>query len=84
MLLFLFIMAACSPQELNDYGLDSMATLTDDQVSFTQTVSATSDNMVTFTSTTQLPTNAVYTLRWDLGNGSTGNKASATGIYPFA
>ncbi|KAF5072420.1 hypothetical protein DSECCO2_202190 [anaerobic digester metagenome] len=84
MLLFLFIMAACSPQELNDYGLDSMATLTDDQVSFTQTVSATSDNMVTFTSTTQLRTNSVYTLRWDLGNGSTGNKASATGIYPFA
>ncbi|MDD4632667.1 MAG: PKD domain-containing protein [Proteiniphilum sp.] len=84
MLLLLFIMAACSPQELDNYGLDSMATLTDDQVSFTQTVSPSSDNMVTFTSTTQLPASSVYTLRWDLGNGSSGNKASVTGIYPFA
>jgi len=84
MLLLLFAIAACSPQELDDYGLDSMATLTDDQVSFTQTVSPTSDNMITFTSTTVLPSNSVYTLRWDLGNGSSGNKASVTGIYPFA
>jgi len=84
MLLILFAVSACSPQELDEYGLDSIATLTDDQVSFTQTVSPTSDNMVTFTSTTVLPSNSVYTLRWALGNGSSGNKASVTGIYPFA
>jgi len=84
MLLLLFFVAACSPQELDDYALDSIATLTDDQVSFTQTVSPTSDNMITFTSTTQLPANGVYTIRWDLGNGSSGNKSSVTGIYPFA
>jgi hypothetical protein len=84
MLLLLFFVAACSPQELDDYSLDSMTSLTDDQVSFTQTVSPTSDNMITFTSSTVLPSNSVYTLRWDLGNGSSGNKASVTGIYPFA
>lgn len=84
MLLLLFFVAACSPQELDDYGLDSMSTLTDDQVSFTQTVSPTSDNVIIFTNTTELPKNSVYTLRWDLGNGSSGNKASVTGIYPFA
>jgi len=55
MLLLLFFVAACSPQELDDYGLDSMTSLTDDQVSFTQTVSPTSDNIITFTNTTELP-----------------------------
>ena len=83
-LLLLLLVAACSPQELDDYDLDNIATLTDDQVTFTQTVSPTSDNMITFASTTQLPANGVYTFRWDLGNGATGNKTAATGIYPFA
>ena len=83
-ILLLITITACSPQELDDYGLDNMATLTDDQVTFTQTVSTASDNMITFSSTTQLPANGVYTFRWDLGNGATGNKTTATGIYPFA
>jgi|AGTN01.1.fsa_nt_gi hypothetical protein len=84
MLLLLFTIAACSPQELDDYTLDDVSTVTDDQVSFTQSVSPTSDNMITFTSTTTLPQNSVYTIRWDLGNGASGNKTSATGLYPFA
>lgn len=84
MLLLLFLVAACSPQELDDYSLGSVATITDDQVSFTQTVSPTSDNMITFTSTTVLPNDGVYTLRWDLGNGASGNRETAVGLYPFA
>ncbi len=83
-LLLLLFIAACSPQELDDYGLENISSLTDDQVSFTQTVSPTSDNVITFASTTQIPTNGVYTMRWDLGNGASGNKATATGVYPFA
>ena len=83
-ILLLITITACSPQELDDYGLDNMATLTDDQVTFTQSVSPESDNMITFTSNTALPPNGVYTIRWDLGNGATGNKTTANGIYPFA
>lgn len=83
-ILLLFTIVACSPQELDEYGLDTVPTLTDDQVSFTQSVSPESDNMITFTSNTTLPPNGVYTIRWDLGNGASGNKISATGLYPFA
>ena len=83
-LLLLLLVAACSPQELDDYSLGSVATITDDQVSFTQTISPTSDNMITFTSTTILPTDGVYTIRWDLGNGASGNRTTAVGLYPFA
>lgn len=84
MLVLLLLVAACSPQELDDHSLGSVATITDDQVSFSQTVSPASDNMITFASTTQLPKDGVYTLRWDLGNGSSGDKATAVGVYPFA
>jgi len=83
-MLLLLLMAACSPQELDDYSLGNVTTITDDQVTFTQTTSPTSDNMITFTSTTQLPKEGVYTLRWDLGNGASGNRETVVGSYPFA
>lgn len=84
LLLLLFIVAGCSPQEMDDYSLSKVAMVTDDMVSFTQSVSPTSDNVITFTSTTELPDDGVYTIRWDLGNGASGNKSTVTGIYPFA
>ena len=83
-LLLLILMAACSPQEFDKYSLDGMTAITDEQVSFSHASSPTSDNMITFTSTTDLPSNGIYTIRWDLGNGASGNKASAIGLYPFA
>ena len=83
-MMLLFTIAACSPQEMDDYSLNKVTTVTDDMVSFTQSVSATSDNVITFTNTTDLPTDGVYAIRWDLGNGSTGNRSTATGMYPFA
>lgn len=83
-LLILFLVAACSPQEFDDHSLGGVASITDEQVTFTQAVSSTSDNMITFTSTTELPKDGVYTLRWDLGNGASGNRATAVGLYPFA
>ena len=83
-ILLLFSIAACSPQEMDDYSLSKVASITDDMVSFTQSVSPTSDNVITFTSTTDLPTDGVYAIRWDLGNGGSGNRATVTGQYPFA
>ncbi len=84
LLLPLIIMAACSPQEMDDFSLSEMGIVADANISFTQTVSPNSDNVITFTSTTVLPDNGVYTMRWDLGNGGTSNKVTATGQYPFA
>lgn len=83
-LLLLISVAACSPQELDKYTLDAIPVITDEQIEFAYNVSPNSDNMITFTSTTKLPVNGVYTLRWDLGNGATGNRASVVGLYPFA
>ena len=82
--LLLLAMAACSPQEFDDYNLSDVEVLTDSEVSFTQTASPSSDNMVTFTNTTVMPATGVYTIRWDLGNGASGNKPVITGLYPFA
>jgi len=84
MWLLLLAVASCSPQEFDDYAMNKVAVLTDSEVSFTQTVSPTSDNMITFTSNTVLPATGVYTIRWDLGNGASGNKPVITGLYPFA
>lgn len=83
-LLLVFSIAACSPQELDKYSLDTIPVITDEQVSFTQQVSPTSNNMIKFTNTTELPKNGVYTLRWDLGNGATSTRESTDGLYPFA
>ncbi|MDD4698025.1 MAG: PKD domain-containing protein [Fermentimonas sp.] len=82
--MLLFIVAACSPQEMDDFSLSKVAAVTDDMVSFTQSVSPSSDNVITFTSTTELPNDGVYSIRWNLGNGASGSKSTATGIYPFA
>lgn len=36
-LLLLLLVVACTPQEMDDYGLEGMTTITSDQISFTQT-----------------------------------------------
>lgn len=82
MLLLLFFVAACSPQEMDDYQLEGMTTVSSDQISFTQSPSAESDNVITFTNTTSL--SGLYTLVWDLGNGSSGKSNTVTAAYPFA
>lgn len=83
-MLSVVILAACSPQEMDDYSMNNLATISADQVTFSQTVSPNSDNVITFTNTTVFPKDGVYSVRWDLGNGATGNKNIATGEYPFA
>jgi hypothetical protein len=83
-LMLLVAISACSPQEMDDYSLSKVPTITDDMVSFTQSVSPNSDNVITYTNTTDLPSDGVYAIRWDLGNGASGSRPTATGIYPFA
>lgn len=85
MLLLLLFIASCSPQEMNDYELDGMFSISSDQLSFTQTPSAKSDNMITFTNASNI-NNTEYVVTWDLGNGTkkTGKLESLTGIYPYA
>ena len=38
-LMLLVAISACSPQEMDDYSLSKVPTITDDMVSFTQSVS---------------------------------------------
>lgn len=81
-LLLLLFLGACNPQELDDYSLDGMNTIADDQVAFTLTVSPDNDNVINFANTTSVE--GVHTIAWDLGNGSSGKSNTITGIYPFA
>ena len=80
-MLSIFMFAACSPQEDEKYSLGELGTVTADVISFSQTPSDTSNNVIIFTNTSNLtfPVTAV----WDLGNGSTARGNTATGIYPM-
>lgn len=79
-LMTLFLIAACSPQDSDDYALDSFATINAEQVSFSKTVSDKSDNVITFTNTTDVK--MPVSIAWDLGNGTKGKNKSMTGQYP--
>jgi hypothetical protein len=80
LLMSLFLLAACSPQDFDDYSLDSMSSISSEQVSFTKTVSDKSDNIITFTNTTDVKTPVA--IAWDLGNGTKGKSNKMTGQYP--
>lgn len=76
----LFLLAACSPQDSNDYSLDSFATIKAEQVSFSKTVSDKSDNVIIFTNTTDVK--MPVAIAWDLGNGTKGKSKTMTAQYP--
>ena len=80
LLLALFILAACNPQDNNNYSLGSFDTVSADQVSFSRTVSDRSDNVITFTNTSDIK--SPFAVAWDLGNGTKGKSKSMTGQYP--
>ena len=80
LLMSLFLIAACSPQDKDDYALDSLATITAEQVSFTKSVSSESDNVITFVNTTDVKTPVA--ILWDLGNGTKGKSNTIRGQYP--
>jgi hypothetical protein len=80
--LLMVALAACSPQEFNDHSLGNPDTVSAGQISFSQTPSPTSANVITFTNTSDIKT--THALLWDLGNGVTGKNQSMTGQYPYA
>lgn len=83
MFCIIFALTSCSAQDGDtDHSLGNIASITSDQISFAQTASPGSSNIITFTNTTKL--NGVYSLKWNLGNGMTGNTESLTGKYPLA
>ena len=79
-LAFSFLIA-CEPLENDDHSLGLADTVTPDQVTFSYTASATSDNVLTFTNTSAI--SAPYSILWDLGDGTTSKAASPTGKYPL-
>ena len=80
-LLLLFVVASCRPMEEDAFSLGNLTPMTADQLSFSQQASPASGNIVTFTNTSTIP--GVYSLKWDLGNGSTGNSQTLVGQYPY-
>ena len=80
LLMSLFLIAACSPQENDNYSLDAFDTLNPDQVTFSKSVSDKSNNVITFTNTTDVK--SPVAIAWDLGNGTKGKQRSMTGQYP--
>ncbi len=78
----IFLITSCSPQEDQDYSLGDMTAITADQISFTQTPSSSSSNVITFTNTTDIK--GIYALNWDLGNGAGGKDQTIVGNFPFA
>ncbi|MBP9016499.1 MAG: PKD domain-containing protein [Paludibacteraceae bacterium] len=81
-LLSILAFAACSPQEDEKYSLGTIEDVVADMVSFKDTIIGNSPNVITFINTSQVQ--GVYTLRWDLGNGTTGITDTIVGKYPFA
>ncbi|HBG41330.1 MAG TPA: hypothetical protein DDZ96_13340 [Porphyromonadaceae bacterium] len=84
MLVALFAIVSCAPQEADKYSLEALNTITDDQLSYSQAISDQSDNVITFKNTSQLSTTE-YVITWDLGNGvkKTGKDESIVAQYPF-
>ncbi|MCE5331959.1 MAG: PKD domain-containing protein [Bacteroidales bacterium] len=78
----ILLITACSPQEDDKYSLGDMVTITADQISFTQTPSSSSSNVITFTNTTDIK--GIYALNWDMGNGAGGKEKTIVGKFPFA
>lgn len=79
-LLSLFIMASCSPQEDNLFSLGTPDSVTGLDVTFKYAPTAKSTNEIVFTNTTDVA--FPVTIVWDLGNGSKGKGQTVTAQYP--
>lgn len=78
----LIFIVACDPMENDDHSLGLADTVTPDQVSFSYTASSTSDNVLTFTNTSDI--RVPHSILWNLGDGTTSKEISPTGKYPQA
>lgn len=79
-LLSLFIVASCSPQESDKYSLGVLDTVTQDMVSFSTVPTTKSANEIVFTNTSNI--NAPVAVKWDLGNGVKATSQTITTQYP--
>ena len=79
-LLSLFVLAACSPQEDSLYSLGTPDSMTGIDVTFTAVPTAKSANEIVFTNTTNVT--FPVTIAWDLGNGTKGSGQKITTQYP--
>lgn len=82
LLLSLWIMVACSPQESDSYSLGKADSVTTDDVNITYTVSDKSTNILVLKSDVKVQ--SPYTVLWDLGNGQTSKSKTVTAQYPMA
>lgn len=78
--LMALMMAACSPQEFDNYSLDAPDSVAGVEVSFLVAATPKSTNELEFvnTSETSFPVTAI----WDLGNGAKGKGEKIIGQYP--
>lgn len=77
-LIALFVLAACDPQESNDYSLGPIPQ--ESQLSFTATPTSGQPNIVALENASSVNGVAV----WDLGNGNTAKGPNVKAEYPFA
>lgn len=78
----LFFLFACEPLENDDHSLGTADTVTADQVTFSYTASTSSDNVITFTNTSEIA--VPHSFLWNLGDGTTSKEQNPTGKYPQA
>ncbi|MGQ1947114.1 PKD domain-containing protein [Geofilum sp. OHC36d9] len=72
------LLVACAPQELDDYSFDGAPT--EDDVTFTATVSAENANIIEFVNTSAITGLA----NWDFGNNTKENGDEVVSEYPFS
>ncbi len=75
-------LSACDPQDNDNNKLGELGAISNDEVTYSKTVSEKSDNVIEFTNTSA--SKVPYAILWDLGNGEISNSQSAVGSYPFA
>lgn len=80
-LLLVLGMSGCDPQVDDNYSLGKIEPVKPENLSFTKTASSTSENILTFTNTSDI--SGLYSVSWDLGNGVTGIAKSITTQYPY-
>ena len=79
-LLSVFAMTSCDPQENDDHSLGVMGTISLEEITYTQTVSANSANEIILVNT--MNTKVPYSFVWDLDNGVTSKDKKVTAQYP--
>ncbi len=79
MLMAIFVITSCDPQEDNDYSLGASPDIS--RLSISATPSASNPNVIELANSSDYKGGVIY---WDLGNGSNATGQTAEAKYPFA